>query len=236
MHVVSSVHFGQGFANAMWTEGPNQMVYGDGNDVLYNFTAAIDVIGHEMTHGVTQFNSKLQYLGESGALNEHISDAFGIMIKQKVENTTAEKSDWLIGEGCLYPGVQGVALRNMKDPGTAYDDEKLGRDIQPANYNDIPNVYRLYSSIIDRDSGGVHIYSGIPNRAFALCALAFRGYSWEKAGPIWFKAVTTHRIPPTCTFIQFADATVDTAAELYGDDAAKTVRNAWNEVGVKRRH
>jgi Zn-dependent metalloprotease len=84
----------------------------------------------------------------------------------------------------------------------------------------------------------VHIYSGIPNRAFVLCAIAFGGHSWEKAGQIWFQATTTHRhqIPPKCTFIQFADVIVDTAAELYGDDAAKLVRAAWNEVGVKRRH
>ena len=85
-----------------------------------------------------------------------------------------------------------------------------------------------------KDYGGVHIFSGIPNRAFDLCAEAFDGFTWEKAGKIWWTTQTTHRIPPNCTFIQFADATVDVAAELFDEDTAKTVRDAWNTVGVVR--
>ena len=73
-------------------------------------------------HGVTQFLTHLQYESESGALNEHLSDVFGVMVKQKFEQTTAKAADWLIGEGCLQPGVEGVALRSMKQPGTAYTD------------------------------------------------------------------------------------------------------------------
>lgn len=101
------------------------MVFGDGGDFLYNFTGTLDVIGHELTHAVTEHTSPLVYWFQSGALNEHISDVFGIMVKQLVENENAENADWLIGEGCLLPGVKGVALRSMKDPGTAYNDNRF---------------------------------------------------------------------------------------------------------------
>jgi Zn-dependent metalloprotease len=76
-------------------------------------------------HAVTEHTSPLVYQGQPGALNEHISDVFGIMIKQKFENETADKADWLIGEGCLLPDVKGVALRSMKEPGTAYNDPRF---------------------------------------------------------------------------------------------------------------
>lgn len=125
MPIVSSVHFDTNMGNAFWWDGKNQMVYGDGDDYLYNFTGTIDVIGHEMTHAVTQFSSNLQYWRESGALNEHLSDVWGIMVKQWVEKETADVADWLIGEGVLLPGVKGVALRSMKAPGTAYDDPRF---------------------------------------------------------------------------------------------------------------
>jgi Zn-dependent metalloprotease len=85
------------------------------------------------------------------------------------------------------------------------------------------------------DNGGVHIYSGIPNKAFYLSAVAFGGYSWEKAGQIWWATMNSGRIPPRCTFIQFADVTVDIAEEKFGDDAAKIIRKAWNDVGVVRK-
>ncbi|KAH8896665.1 zincin [Thozetella sp. PMI_491] len=227
MHVLSSVHFGTDYENAFWDPEKMQMVYGDGHDFLYHFTKCLDVIGHELTHAVTEHTSPLDYQGQPGALNEHISDVFGIMVKQKVENETAAASDWLIGEGCLLPDVKGVALRSMKDPGTAYDDPRFGKDPQPADMSGY--------KVITEDNGGVHLYSGIPNRAFYLASVAFGGYSWEKAGQIWWKTMNSGRVPPRCTFLQFADVTVETAEELFGDDAAKTVRDAWNQVGVVRK-
>lgn len=84
------------------------------------------------------------------------------------------------------------------------------------------------------DNGGVHIFSGIPNRAFYLAAKAFGGYSWEKAGQIWWKAMTSGRVPPKCTFQQFADVTVDMAEEEFSKEAADKVRKAWAQVGVSR--
>lgn len=226
-NVISSVHFGQEYENAFWDPEIAQMVYGDGHDFLGHFTDAVDVIGHELTHAVTEHTSPLDYTGQSGALNEHVSDAFGVMVRQRVLNEKADEADWLVGEECLMPGVKGVALRSMKAPGTAYDDPRFGKDPQPDNFKD-------YKATSD-DNGGVHLYSGIPNKAFYLAATAFGGYSWEKAGKIWWETMRSGQIPAKCTFIQFADATVDKAEELFGDDAAATVRKAWNEVGVVRK-
>ncbi|KAB5518844.1 metalloprotease [Coniochaeta sp. 2T2.1] len=217
MHVLSSVHFAKNYENAFWDPERMQMVFGDGGDFLFDFTKCIDVIGHELTHAVTEHTSPLDYQGQSGALNEHVSDVFGIMVKQKVEDETADKADWLIGEGCLLPGIKGVSLRSMKAPGTAYDDPRMGKDPQPDNFKD---YYKT-----TEDVGGVHIFSGIPNKAFYLAS----------AGQVWWKTLNSGIIPPKCTFLQFADATVDTAQELFGDDDAKIVRNAWNEVGVVRK-
>ncbi|KAK8068681.1 matellopeptidase-like protein [Apiospora phragmitis] len=227
MHVISSVHFGQQYENAFWDPSIAQMVFGDGHDFLHNFTGCVDVIGHELTHAVTEHTSPLDYQNQAGALNEHVSDVFGIMVKQRVENETADKADWLIGEGCLLPDVKGVALRNMKAPGTAYNDPRFGKDPQPDNFAQ----YKQTS----QDNGGVHLYSGIPNRAFYLASVAFGGYSWEKAGRIWWETMNSHQVPARCTFQQFADLTVDKAAELFGDDAAKTVQKAWTTVGVVRK-
>ncbi|PNP58364.1 hypothetical protein THARTR1_01879 [Trichoderma harzianum] len=226
MKVVSTVHFGDHFENAFWFPYKQQMVFGDGNKFLRNFTGCIDVIGHELTHAVTDYTSPLNYKGQSGALNEHVSDVFGIMVKQRVENETAETADWLIGEYCLLPGVKGVALRNMKNPGTAYDDPRFSKDPQVDNFSKY--------EVIEKDDGGVHIYSGIPNKAFFLVATAFKGFSWEKAGKIWWQTMICGKVPINCTFRQFADVTVECAEELFGEEAARTVRDAWTQVGVTR--
>lgn len=85
------------------------------------------------------------------------------------------------------------------------------------------------------DNGGVHIYSGIPNKAFYLVSVAFGGYSWEKAGKIWWETMNSGKIPATCTFELFADVTTDTANELFGEEGAQTVTKAWTDVGVHRR-
>jgi Zn-dependent metalloprotease len=84
------------------------------------------------------------------------------------------------------------------------------------------------------DNGGVHIFSGIPNKAFYLASKAFGGYSWEKAGQIWWKTMRSGQVSENSTFLQFADVTVDVAKKEFGADAAKTVRKAWDDVGVTR--
>ncbi|KAL7924160.1 metalloprotease [Trichoderma austrokoningii] len=222
--IVSSVHFGEQYENAFWDSQERQMVFGDGGEFLSNFAGCIDVIGHELTHAVTEHTSPLNYEGQPGALNEHVSDVFGIMIKQKVQDENSEDADWLIGEDCILPGVKGVALRSMKAPGTAYDDPRFGKDPQVDNMEYFQPTYE--------DNGGVHIYSGIPNKAFYLAAKAFGGYSWEKAGQIWWKTMRSGQVDENCSFLEFANATVDIAEQEFDEDAAQTVRKAWDEVGV----
>jgi len=220
----STVHYSRKYDNAFW-DG-RQMVYGDGDGVLFNrFTKALDVIGHELTHGVTQHEANLIYQGEPGALNESFSDVFGSLVKQRKLRQAAPKADWLIGQGLFLPGVHGVALRSMKAPGTAYDDPRLGKDPQPAHMRDYVRT--------DEDNGGVHINSGIPNHAFYLAAVALGGFAWNKAGKIWYLALRD-RLRPTARFKDAAQATVQVAVELYGDKSteAEAVRGAWKEVGV----
>ena len=225
MRLDSTVHYGQDYDNAFWNG--KQMVYGDGSGELFNrFTIAIDVIGHELAHGVTQYSSGLVYQGQSGALNESMSDVFGSLVKQYKgkKKQTAKQADWLIGAGLLADGVSGVALRSMKAPGTAYDDDVLGKDPQPAHMDDYVNTFS--------DNGGVHINSGIPNHAFYLLAVDLGGYAWAKAGQIWYRAL--QQLSPTSDFQQAADVTVQSARGLYGSGSTeeKAVKAAWKEVGI----
>ncbi|HEY6865806.1 MAG TPA: M4 family metallopeptidase [Candidatus Eisenbacteria bacterium] len=224
MRIDSSVHYGVKFDNAFW-DG-RQMVYGDGDGTVFRrFTVALDVIGHELTHGVTDFEAALDYQDQSGALNESCSDVFGSLVKQYHLGQTAADADWLIGAGLFARGVQGVALRSMKAPGTAYDDPRLGKDPQPASMKDYVQTHE--------DSGGVHINSGIPNRAFYLAATAIGGRAWERAGKIWYVALRD-RLRHDSDFAAAARLTAEVAAALYGADGpeAAAVRDAWNEVGV----
>ncbi|HLW55437.1 MAG TPA: M4 family metallopeptidase [Candidatus Angelobacter sp.] len=220
----STVHYDQGYDNAFWNG--QQMIYGDGDGELFqNFTGCIDVVGHELTHGVTQNEAQLVYQDQPGALNESISDVFGSLVKQWVKNQTADQADWLIGEGLFTPAVRGKALRSMKDPGTAYDDPNLGKDPQPGNMRDYVKT--------NSDNGGVHINSGIPNRAFCLAALNIGGFAWQKAGLIWYRTLTG-QLKPTADFQAAADATVTVAANLFGagSDEQKAVIDAWKQVGL----
>ena len=227
MRLDSSVHYGERFDNAMWNG--HQMVYGDGDGLLFNrFTAALDVIGHELTHSVTQYTAALNYEGQTGALNEHISDAFGIMVKQFKLGQTAHESDWLIGAGLFTSRVNGRGIRSMAAPGTAYDDPILGRDPQPAHM-------RHYVET-EEDNGGVHINSGIPNHAFYLAAVALGGRTWEVPGRIWYR-VLTERLTSDADFNDFTRATVDVAGEMYGNGGRvqQIVADAWAAVGLRAR-
>ena len=116
----ATIHYMKNYDNAFWNG--QEMIFGDGDGTLFNgFTASVDVIGHELTHGVTASEANLVYQGQPGALNESISDVFGSLVKQYKFSQTAEEADWLIGAGLLAKGVRGIALRSMKDPGIAYD-------------------------------------------------------------------------------------------------------------------
>jgi Zn-dependent metalloprotease len=226
LHLDGTVHYGVNYDNAFWNG--QQMVFGDGDGELFNrFTCSLDVIGHELTHGVTGDEANLIYLGQPGALNESISDVFGSMVKQYKLGQTADKADWLIGAELLASGVTGVALRSMKDPGTAYDDPRLGKDPQPADMSGYVHT--------NEDNGGVHINSGIPNRAFCLTALALGGHSWDRAGRIWYETLRDKGLKKTSSFRQFAHRTVINAGHLFGNGSAeaKAVADSWNQVGIR---
>lgn len=223
--LVSTVHYRRNFDNAFW-EG-TQMVYGDGSGKIFkvgSLAADTSVVAHEITHGVIQFTAGLIYSKQSGALNESWADVFGSVIKQHTLGQTADQADWLLGEGILGTQLQGKALRSMKEPGTAHNFDR-----QPAHM-------RAYVDLLDNgdprnDNGGVHINSGIPNKAFYLVATSIGGQSWDKPVKIWYDALTT-RLQRNSQFKDAAEATVASAKELYGDEEAGIVRSAWREVGV----
>jgi Zn-dependent metalloprotease len=228
MTMTATVHYSVKYNNAFWNG--SEMIFGDGDGVIFktnSFTTDIDVIGHELTHGVTQFEAGLAYHDQPGALNESVSDVFGSMIKQFVLNQTSAQADWLIGAGILtFPNQ---ALRSMKAPGTAYNNPKLGKDPQPAT---MANYVHTAA-----DNGGVHINSGIPNHAFFLLATALGGHSWEKAGQIWYDTLRDpglKAVSATATFKQFATFTVSHAGALYGASSPEknATFNAWKAVGV----
>jgi Zn-dependent metalloprotease len=221
----ATVHFGQNYNNAFWNS--QQMVFGDGDGQIFNrFTVSLDVIGHELTHGVTEDEAQLAYLFQPGALNESVSDIFGSLVKQQRRHQAAKDADWLIGEGLLAPGIQGIALRSMKEPGSAYDDPILGKDPQPAHMKNFVHTYD--------DNGGVHINSGIPNHAFYLAATRLAGYAWEKAGRIWYETLRDARLRQNSGFKRFATLTAANAARLFGTSSVEhaVVVSAWQDVGV----
>lgn len=216
------VHYGQNFGNAFW-DG-KKMVFGDGSRLFNGLTDELDVIGHELTHGVVQYTCNLKYELQSGALNESIADVFGIMVKQLVENPdkTAAEANWLIGEGIWRLGIKGKALRDMENPGTAFDDPRTGKDPQPAHWKD----FVVMPNTDEGDCGGVHINSGIPNRAFVLASKKIGGLAWLGAGQIWYNAITSGELKREATFKEFADVTIK-----YSGEHAKDVQKAWEEVG-----
>ena len=175
---------------------------------------------------MTQFTSGLIYKGESGALNEHFSDVFGTTITQWANGETPETADWLIGDEIMGPQLFGEALRSMRSPGTAYDNSILGKDPQPATYAD------RYTGTAD--NGGVHLNSGIPNRAFYTVATTLGGHAWDAAGKIWYASLSDSALGSGATFQDFAKLTLRNAQRTYGATSreAQAVQAGWSTVKV----
>jgi Zn-dependent metalloprotease len=228
MRLDGYVHRGRNYNNAFW-DG-QQMVFGDGDGKVFtDFTGSLDVIAHELAHGVTEHTARLEYHTQSGALNEHMSDVFGSLVKQWSCQQAAEEADWLIGSEIFTPEIEADALRSMKAPGTAYDNSLFGKDPQPAHMSefvDLPDTE-------EGDNGGVHINSGIPNKAFYLTAVGIGGFAWEAPGHIWYE--TLKASSARTQFQDFADTTYFKAKELYGARSAEqqAVLAAWREVGIQ---
>jgi vibriolysin len=227
--MVSSVHLGNNVANAYWTG--SQMMYGDGDgQTLADLTLSFDVIGHELTHGVTQYTANLIYNNASGALNEAWSDIMGVAAKAYRDNTT--QADWLLAEESYTPGVSGDAMRYMKNP----TQDNYSKDWWPDR---IPYVSNPTNS---NDQGGVHGNSGIANLAFALLVdggthprnkstATVSGIGLLKAEQIFYRALTTYMSQST-NFSGARSATAQAAQDLYGAGEKTAVETAWCAVGV----
>lgn len=232
MQLTSTVHYRQGYDNAFWNG--QQMAYGDGDEDLpederlFNrFTKSLDVIGHELTHGVIQFSANLVYQNQSGALNESFADVFGALVRQWKSGQTADQADWLIGADLLTSNVNGQGIRSMKAPGTAYDDPVLGKDPQPGHMDDFVNT--------TGDNGGVHINSGIPNHAFYVTARELGGQAWTRAGRIWYLALTNGQLSSQADFQAAAALTHAVAGAEFGAGSTEqqAVVTGWKEVGIE---
>ncbi len=227
MRLDGYVHYGVRYNNAFW-DG-REMVFGDGDGRIFtDLTASLDVIGHELAHGVTEYTANLEYHNQSGALNESVSDAMGSLVKQWSLHQSADQADWLIGPDVFTPSIDADALRSMKAPGTAYNNPLLGKDPQPdhmSRYVQLPDTE-------EGDHGGVHINSGIPNKAFYLTAVGIGGNAWEAPGHIWYESLRAST--PRTDFQTFADTTWAKAGEFFGQDGVeqKAVQSAWDEVGI----
>lgn len=226
------IHYGNSvddMNNAMW-DGL-QMVYGDGDAKTFgSFTSDPDIIAHELTHAITQYECNLDYHNQSGALNESLSDVFGIMVKQRMMNLDVKKSNWQIGENVLLGNK--YCLRSMSEPGSAFKKHPdLGDDPQPATmdkYLKLPDTGR-------GDWGGVHYNSGITNYAFYVAAYNMGGFSWEKIGRVWYAAMTDKKkLKPTANFADFKALTITKAETLFGikSKAAAAVKSGWNAAKV----
>ena len=233
MRLDGYVHYAEdanGYNNAFW-DG-QKMVFGDGDGVLFgDFTLSLDVIAHELTHGVTEFTAGLDYHKQPGALNESMSDVFGSLVKQWSLGQTAAEADWLIGAEIFTPALGGDALRSMKAPGKAYNNSDLGEDPQPDHmdrFEELPDT-------MNGDWGGVHINSGIPNKAFYLVAKSIGGNAWEAPGHIWYAALRA--AGASTNFQEFADLTALKAEAIHGASSIqlKAVQNAWGDVGIRVR-
>jgi Zn-dependent metalloprotease len=219
MTMMSSIHFGVKFNNAMWNG--SQMLYGDGDAAIFvDFTNGNDVIGHELTHGVTQHSLQLNYANDAGGLNESLSDCFGSMFRQWQANQDVTHADWLIGHDIMGPTAKAkgfTCLRNMANPA---DPHCLAP--QPTTYSQItPGMDPHYSS-------------GPPNLAFCVACKTLGGKSWEKIGQVWYRALTGFGPSPNMKMKDFADRTRKLASQMYGGTpaVAAAVDKGWKQVGL----
>jgi Zn-dependent metalloprotease len=217
--IVATVHYNKKYNNAFWNA--SQIVIGDGDGEVFrsNSFASLGVLASEMGHLVVQYSAKLTYSDQNGALNTHFSDLCAVLVEQWNKKQSVDEASWLVAEGVWGPKMKGVALRSMKEPGTAYDG-----DSQPSHMKDLVKG--------TEDNGGVHINSGIPNRAFYEAARLIGGHAWEKLAKIWYQALLKSNAKTN--FIEFAQRTYDVAGTLYGTGKSEqlAVKKGWQSVGI----
>lgn len=219
MSIISTVHYGSRYNNAFW-DG-SQMVYGDGDGSQFTYLSGdLDVVAHEMTHGVDSSTANLNYQDQSGALNESISDIFGVLVetydKYNVKGGgtwTFNSANWVVGDDVYTPGTSGDALRSLANP-TLYG--------QPATMSGYVNT--------TSDNGGVHTNSGIPNKAGYLIA---QSIGCEKTARIYYRALTNYFISTT-DFAGSKSGLVQAATDLYSVGGAEVtaINSAYTSVGI----
>jgi Zn-dependent metalloprotease len=228
MPMIGTVEVGPHYANAFWNG--MEMGFGTGDGLVFNnFVDSLDVIGHELTHGVVQFNGNggLAYSGQKGALNESMADVFGALVKQFVLGQSASSADWLIGAEIM---VSDPCLRSMADPHDGLGTSPNGTPGQPKNMSEYDQT--------SLDDYGVHINSGIPNHVFYQIAMKLGGNAWDIAGKIWYDTLTKGNLPPGdyfdpesgTTFQMFADKTM----EFAGPDQSirQKLADSWAAVEI----
>lgn len=215
------VNYGDIFPNAFY-DG-KYLVFGEGDGQIFgDFSVPLEVGAHEFGHKIIDAGPKFEYAGQPGALNEHVADVIGICVKKHAETeggTKQVESDWRIGGGLFLE--KGPALRDMAKPGTAYDNDLLGADPQVGHMDKFVDTFL--------DNGGVHINSGIPNRAFTVFAEAAGGNVWEKPLNLWIQAML--KGDEKTDFKAFAGFTFDVAAQE-DETIRKAVTEGWKAVGI----
>jgi len=221
LNLVGNVNFGVDFDNAFWDPTTLVMVFGNGsNTVFKDLTGDLDVAGHELTHGVTQFTADLNYTpDQSGALNESFSDMLGTAIDASAAGRDADTHNWLIGEDIMADDLYGEALRNMAEPGTAFDNPIMGRDPQP---RDMSGYF---------EPADPHLMSGITNRWFYLIC---REIGLDAGTLIMYQ--TLQNLWPNAVFndaavVAAAQARILAADKQVPPESAQVVRSAARQQG-----
>ena len=222
MPIHGMVHFDTDYNNAFW-DGEGHMWFGDGDGTMFSdFTKSLDVIGHELTHGVTQYTANLAYSGQSGALNESLSDVFGSLVKQYALQQTAEQADWLIGADVVGPRARARAALD-EGPGHREPVRQAARGHERLRHHQPRQRRRPHQ--LRHPEPGVLPHGRRPSAAS-------RG---RTAGRIWYAAMNDARLRPNSRFAAFAQATVRAATAIGGgadSDATKAVTEAWRTVKV----
>lgn len=250
MPLTSFVHYGRRVPNAFWNG--EQMMYGDGDNIIFSrFTKALDVSGHELTHGVVQYTANLVYQDQPGALNEHFADVFGEIVQHWSNRNNASRPEfsdpwslskeeqetkgiWYMGGDIILPTVGVKGIRTFTEDRAYVNNRFLGTDPQPKH---IANIYTG-----ERDNGGVHINSGIPNHAFFVIARELKEPIWKKVAQIWYKTLNHPDLAAfkddpeqqlkNVTFEFVANITLKVATADYGVTEQRAVRKGWQAVGI----
>lgn len=227
MHLHATIHYGSRYPNAFYNG--KQIAFGDGDGEIFNNFCLIDIMGHELGHGVVDHTANLTYRNQSGALNEHYADVFGMCVKQYELGQDIENASWIVGEGIFTPKINGVGIRSFKNPGSAFNDpDTIGADRQPAHMKDI------YTG--GEDLGGVHINSGIPNKMFYEFCKNIGGISYGKPVKIWYETLST-KLNSGSNFQEMVNATQEVIISNYGTgEEYRAFKEAAKCVGLVPRH